>query len=281
MQPYTIGQGDFLLLLASKLGFDANTVWRDPSNANLAALRANPNILFPGDVLQVPDTPAETPATSLSTGTTNSFVSSAPTATLTHQFVGDDTHNYASQAYTVQELDQLTGLTTDANGVVTFEAPVTLDTATIVFTESGETWTLAIGELNPIDTLSGLFQRLQGLGHIDPEVEFDNDEPLNNLGYLRLGLLLLQASQGESSPSSPPSSPASTPPASSPRQSGPPPASSPTPASGASAGSPGSTSAGSAAPSSSSGGAGLTGGLADGGTLDADTMSLVLKVYGC
>jgi hypothetical protein len=133
VRPWVTKQGDFILHLANTFGFDADTVWQDPSNAQLRAIRPNPNLLAPGDVLSIPDPPTQPPPmTSLTPGSTNRFVApDPPTMTLTHKFVGFDATTYASKAYTVQELDQLTGLQSDENGVVTFQAPVTLKTATV------------------------------------------------------------------------------------------------------------------------------------------------------
>jgi hypothetical protein len=233
MQPYVVKQGDYLLSIANALGFSADTAWNDDSNSALRALRPDPNILFPGDVLQVPD-PNSPPPTSLTTGSANNFVSNVPTAPLTVKFVGPiDATTYASKAFTVQELDQLTGLTTDGDGVATFQIPVSLDTVTITFTDSGDTCVLSIGAMDPINTLSGTFKRLQNLGYIGQDVTFDPTA----LDGLRAGLLMLKASQpgGDSPPpSSPPASapPASAPPASAPPASNPP-GSNPPPASGA------------------------------------------------
>jgi hypothetical protein len=41
MQPYVIKQGDHLAALAYKFGFDADTAWQDPSNAQLDQTRAS------------------------------------------------------------------------------------------------------------------------------------------------------------------------------------------------------------------------------------------------
>jgi hypothetical protein len=258
VRPYVVKKGDFLLRLAAEFGFDADTVWQDPSNEDLRALRSDPNILLAGDLLYIPDPPIEPPPmTSLVLGSTNAFVApDPPTMTLTHRFIGDDPTTYASKSYTVQELDQLTGLMSDGDGVVTFEAPVTLDTATVVFTDTGESWPLAIGDLDPINSPPGIFQRLQHLGYIDAEIEYDMSDPSNNLGVMRSALLLLDADNGEAAAASspPPSAPASSDPE-------------PTPDAAPASGSDGSTA--------------LTGGLADDGTLDAETSSLLLKVYGC
>jgi N-acetylmuramoyl-L-alanine amidase len=279
-----IRQGDFLFNLANTFGFDADTVWQDPSNASLRALRPDPNILFPGDLLYIPDPPLSgPPMKGLTPGSTNNFVApDPPTITLTVTFSSADATTYASKGYTIQELDQLAGLTTDENGVATFQVPVTLKTATVVFTDTGETYTLSIGGLDPINTLSGIFMRLQNLGYIGSDIEF---EP-SDLDTLRAGLRLLKASQSGSSDSAPasnpspdsvpastsapPSAPASAAPAA------PPPASSPSPDSA-----PASSPSPDSAPASNQDRAVDNAGLADDGTLDADTSNLLLKAYGC
>jgi N-acetylmuramoyl-L-alanine amidase len=315
MQPYVIRQGDFLLSLAHQFGFDADTVWNDPKNAQLRQLRPNPNTLYPTDVLYIPE-PNAPVMQSLTTGTTNNFVSSPPTTTLSVTFVGNDPTAYASKAYTIQELDQLTGLVTDGNGVAKFDAPVTLETATLVFTETGESYALSIGGMDPINTLSGIFLRLQNLGYIGAAVPFD----ASNVDLVRAALRALNASQASgsagSTPASAPSSSDSTPasgpssdpsPASAPSSSDPSPASAPspsdsTPASGPSSDSlplsglssdsspgsapsssdpsPGSSPSSDPSPGSSPNGASDNAGLADDGTLDAPTSALLLKAHG-
>jgi hypothetical protein len=268
LQPYVIRQGDYLLSLAHQFGFDADTIWNDPANDALRKLRPNPNILLAGDQLYIPDQVDKKPVT-LVTGQTNSFVSpDPPTVTITHQFVGNDPSAYATKAYSIQELAQLTGLQTDEDGVVTFEAPVTLDTATVVFTDTGESWALAIGNLDPIDTPVGIFERLQNLGHIDSTVQYDFESVANNLDVMRDGLRSFKGAQPTSDQTAPDSS----------ASEGSPPPSAP-------ASSPGS-------PSSSSDPSLLTQassldlmnsdicGLADDGSLDTETAGLLLKVYG-
>jgi hypothetical protein len=298
LQPYVIKQGDHLALLAYRFGFDADTVWNDPQNAQLRQaghLSQDPNVLYPTDMLYIPyPTP---PAThSLEPGTTNSFVSTPPTVTLTLKFPDA---SLASQPFSVPELVQLTGLTTDGSGTATLTIPVTLETFTVVFTESNETFAFLVGHLDPIDTLSGVFQRLQNLGYIAPSTTFDS----SNLNLVRAALRDFKAdrspaSGGASPPSAPGSTPGSEPPASaasdSPAASSP--ASSPAPPSDSSlapASSPGSTPS---APSSDDSGPPSSGptsspdsgpevqdnaGLSDDGTLDDATSQLLVQVYGC
>ena len=210
MQPYVIKQGDYLDKLAYQFGFDATTVWNDPTNAPLRQLRPNPNILYPTDVLYIPDQVGKAAATeNLTTGTTNAFQTDPPTTTVTLRFLDAAC---ASQAFTVQEVPTLTGLTTDANGSVSFAVPVSLETFTVEFTSAGSTYSLQLGQIDPIDSLSGIFQRLQNLGYIDMDAALDP----SNLEPVRAALQAFNASQpgaaaaaADSSP--PPSAPESSP----------------------------------------------------------------------
>jgi hypothetical protein len=246
VEPYVIRQNDYLLKMAHKFDFDADTVWNDPRNAALRQLRANPNILWPTDILYIPDQLDKQPMTHVLTpGTTNVFVSDPPTATVSVRFVGDDESTYASKAYTVQELDHLTGLATDEEGVATFPVPVTLGAATVVFAESSESYTLSLGALDPINTLSGLFQRLRNLGYVGGDAEFD----ATDLDTLRVGLLFLKALVPGTCPDS--SAAASTPPPSVPA--------------GGSVSSPYVDNAG----------------LSDDGTLSDDAQQMLLEAHGC
>lgn len=209
MQPYVIKQGDYLALLAYKYDFDADAVWNDPSNDELRQLRPNPNILWPTDVLHIPNQAKTTPdsdAHNIATGQTNTFASDAPKVTVNVRFTDP---RFASQSCTVRELDSISGLTTDANGLVSFAAPVTLDVATLSFDSLGIECACKIGYLDPPNTLSGVFQRLQNLGYIPSEAQFN----ATDLEPVRSGLRALKwATGGADALAAPPSadSPATT-----------------------------------------------------------------------
>ncbi len=161
MEPYVIRRGDYLLSLSHRFGFDADTIWNDPKNAKLQQLRPDQNLLCPGDILYIPNQNAPPVMRDLPVGTTTTFISEAPSVLMTHQFIGTDETTYASKAYTVQELESLTGLETDASGVATFPIPVTLARATVQFTDTGESCTpSSSARSDPIDTPTGdLLQR--------------------------------------------------------------------------------------------------------------------------
>jgi len=53
---YSVKQGEHLAGIAEQFGFRSfKAIWEHPQNAELKKLRKNPNILFPGDVVFIPD----------------------------------------------------------------------------------------------------------------------------------------------------------------------------------------------------------------------------------
>src|SRR4249920_3437269 len=52
---HVVRQGEHLTQIAERYGFDYKSLWNHPDNATLKRLRGNPNVLFPGDVVRVPD----------------------------------------------------------------------------------------------------------------------------------------------------------------------------------------------------------------------------------
>jgi hypothetical protein len=186
MQPFVIRQGDYVLSLAHEFGFDADTVWKDPKNADVAKLR-DPNILYPGDILYIPDQVDKQPdCKNLTTGAMNPFVSVAPPTPVRITFKDPD---LASQPCTIAELPDLTSLATTDKGLLEFTAPVTLNTATVSFTAVPATFSCRVGHLDPIETASGVFQRLQNLGVIDDAQSWDPPDP----DLIRSALALLDA----------------------------------------------------------------------------------------
>jgi N-acetylmuramoyl-L-alanine amidase len=200
LQPYVIKQGDYLALLAHKFGFDDDAVWNDPKNTELRQLRPNPNILWPTDILYIPDQVNKKPETfELQVGTTNTFTAPLPPTTkVSVKFAAADPAKFASQAYTIQEIPSSAGLTTDGDGVASFEAPVDLRTLTLVFAQSGQSFRFSLGTMDPIDTITGIFARLQNLGYVKRSRGANID-----LDVVRAGLWSFQQSLGQtSSPSS-------------------------------------------------------------------------------
>jgi hypothetical protein len=291
MQPYVVKQGDYLAKLAYRFGFDAATVWMQDENSDLRALRCNPNILAPCDILYIPE-PADPEAITLEVGQTNTFTSDPPTVQVVVQFNGTDADAsiYSSQPFQIAELPELTELRTNENGVATIDVPVTLSSITLTFSNTGASQSILIADMDPINTLAGIFKRLQHLGFISQNSMADPSD----LDVLRSALRMLKASVAAAADSAPSGGSASD---DSPSSDGDPPSSDDGPPSSdgdpsssddgppSSDGDPPSSDAG--PPSSDDGddsSAGSTSdddaGLSDDGVLDDDTTKLLLDQHG-
>jgi hypothetical protein len=56
MQRYVVHQGDCLSAIARRYGFaDPDAIYQDPANADLRKLRPDKNVLYPGDIVVIPD----------------------------------------------------------------------------------------------------------------------------------------------------------------------------------------------------------------------------------
>src|ERR687888_362780 len=56
MPTHTVKQGEHISRIAEQYRFyDCHTIWDHPDNSALKQKRQNPNVLFPGDQLAIPD----------------------------------------------------------------------------------------------------------------------------------------------------------------------------------------------------------------------------------
>jgi hypothetical protein len=165
-QNYTVKQGDYLSKIASEHGFfDHLTIW-------------NPSVLFPGDTLFIPDkqqTPFPRP-----TGNKHTFVVKRERLKL--RVVLEDQYEKpvagAKCKVTIDTEDK--DLTTDGKGKFELNIPLKAQTGALVIDSDdtpydGEFFSLRIGELDPVETLSGQQARLDNLGYFPGSSDRDDD----------------------------------------------------------------------------------------------------------
>lgn len=169
MASYVIRPGDHLARLAVTMGFDLDTVWNHPKNADLKERRGDPHILAEGDVLFVPD---PTPPTWLpvTIGSTNTFTVQVPMVTLNLK-VGE---SHANSPFVVHGHGAPVKGTVDGTGLVSCQLPCTTTQALVELPQFGIKIPVALGHLDPIDQKSGLLQRLQHLGYLPRDATGDH-----------------------------------------------------------------------------------------------------------
>src|SRR5262245_16974238 len=161
---HVVQQGEHLAGIAALHGLsDPRTIFDHPENAALKAERKNPNVLFPGDLLVIPE--REVRSEDASTETRTKFQTSS-TNLLLRLRVQD------VSAAPVEGIAFLEGGVQMAERDEIREAPIPpskrQDTISLPASPPREhelAFPLAIGELDPIKTPSGVRDRLNNLGY--------------------------------------------------------------------------------------------------------------------
>src|SRR5215467_8225210 len=112
--------GDCINSIAAVTGFFWETIWNDPSNSELKGKRKNPNILQPGDCVNIPSLrPKEA---SCATDRLHKFVFKGVPVKLSLRLLGDDGHPFANEPCRV-EVDG-TPMDTELDGDGRLEMPI-------------------------------------------------------------------------------------------------------------------------------------------------------------
>lgn len=170
---HTVRQGDYLSKIAQEYGFsDWRTIYDHPDNAELRRLRPNPNLLYPGDRIAIPEQAEKT--VDVSTGTRQRFRVRRQTNRL-HVLLRDwEQQPLRNKPYVLSFRGQTIEGTTDGQGAIDHEIPANLTAAELRV--DGQSMQLRIGALDPLDDtddggVSGVQGRLYNLGYYSGEAD--------------------------------------------------------------------------------------------------------------
>ncbi len=165
--PHVVAQGEHLEKLAFLHGFDAREVWKDPKNDAIRALRKDPLVLAPGDIVFIP-APEKT-TLPVSMGTTNKYKAKVPVVEV-HLVLHDEGGGpLADEPYLVEGLGgaaEAKERKTSEGGAVSFEAKVHLREVTLFFPRKHLRLAVRVGDLDPLEERSGLAGRLANRGFL-------------------------------------------------------------------------------------------------------------------
>lgn len=162
---YVAKQGDCIFSIAKNFGFVWQTIWNDPQNANLKALRKTPNVLFPGDVVFVRD--KEIRQEPRPTDARHKFVKMGVPAKLRLQLLDRSRQPRANLNYTISIDGAVETGTTDSDGRIEHSMPPDAQKAelTVQDGDNTETYSIKLGNVDPVSEDSGVQQRLKNLGY--------------------------------------------------------------------------------------------------------------------
>jgi hypothetical protein len=159
---HIVEQGEHLSSIALKYGFyNYKTVWLDESNAGLRQIRKDPNVLFPGDVVMIPERTIK----SVDAPTTNLHVFRVFNSALKLRIVLLRFWNrpIGSTKVVLNISGSSDFLSSDVNGLITDDISAREEKAEL--NVIGLRVQVRIGHLDPIETPSGQLARLTNLGY--------------------------------------------------------------------------------------------------------------------
>ncbi len=159
---HTVSQGECISSIAARYGFFPATIWDNTGNSRLKAERGDPNVLYEGDVVVIPDRRVRSEPSA--TEQRHRFRRKGVPERLLFQIL-DEEQPRANQPYVLDVDGRLTQGTTDAEGAVVEFIPPDARKARLLIGEERQEYVLDLGCLDPIDQLSGVQARLNNLGY--------------------------------------------------------------------------------------------------------------------
>lgn len=166
---HVVKQGECLSRIATLYGFaDYREIYDHPSNASFRQKRPNPNLIYPGDEVSIPN--HKTKVYKADTGRVHTYVVQVQKRKLRLALRDVDRVAMANEPCVVDLGGKQLDVVSDSNGIVEVTVPPRAEDCTV--TARGYEWPLKIGHLNPIDDttdrgISGLQARLRNMG-FDP-----------------------------------------------------------------------------------------------------------------
>ena len=169
-QKHKVKQGECLSSIAKKYGFiDYKTIYDDPANAAFKQKRPNPNTIFPGDVIVIPDN--EVKEVDKPTEQAHKFVLNKDKVQFQIIVKDDDGNPMANRKYELKIEEKSFSGTTDGSGKLVHDIPAEAASGELaIYSGEGETqsvvtvFKLDIGHLDPVQEATGVQARLNNLG---------------------------------------------------------------------------------------------------------------------
>jgi len=161
---HSVKDGECVSFLAAKNRLQHDDIWDHPANAQLHKIRGNPNVLFPGDRIAIRG--IEPQERDGAVDQQHVFQLTSETVFLRIKVLDRD-KPLGGKPFTlsIEGADTIQG-TTKGDGTMEAEIPGTATAGFLTVGDGLQTFQLQLklGSLNPVETASGVQQRLQNLG---------------------------------------------------------------------------------------------------------------------
>ena len=159
---YEVQQGDCISSIATAHGFFWETLWNHAENAELKRKRVDPNVLLEGDRVHIPELTIK--EESRATEKRHRFRKKGEPAKLRLRLLDAQNRPRANLRYRLLIEGSWKEGTTDGDGKLEHPIPPTARQAVLEIRGEGSL-PLDLGGLDPVESISGVQQRLRNLGY--------------------------------------------------------------------------------------------------------------------
>ena len=167
MPIYEVVQGDCISSIAEDNGLFWQTIWNHPQNSHLKQKRPDPNVLLPGDLVFVPD--KELRVETKATGSRYRFKRKGVPEFLTLRFLDSLDKPRTGVPYIANIDGTWASGKLDSNGACSIPIRPASKQGSITLGDpnKGEKYELSLGQMDPVDSTTGVVARLYNLGYLD------------------------------------------------------------------------------------------------------------------
>lgn len=171
-QLHIVKQGECFSSVAKKYGFLEKTLWEHPSNSELKNKRNDPNVLFPGDKINIPD--IEMKEDSAPTEDTHVYKISREKIKFSLHVLKND-EPVANAGYVLTIDGSRIEDKTDGDGWIHQPISQSAKSGKLVIADADLEYDLNFGYLDPVEEISGVQSRLRNLGHYFGSITGEKD----------------------------------------------------------------------------------------------------------
>jgi hypothetical protein len=190
---HVVKPGDCLFRIAQQYGFaDWRTIYDHADNSDFRELRSNPNVIYPGDEVHIPD--PEPKQLNLPTSKQHKIKIKRPKIMLRIELHDELDEPLAGKEFTLEFGEALYEGTTTGDGIVEQKILPGEERGQLTVWLSGDreaeryVWDISVGHLDPVEEESGIRQRLNNLGfYCEPDAAPDATEIDESLRLALLG----------------------------------------------------------------------------------------------
>jgi hypothetical protein len=169
-QTHMVQRGETIIQIAQKYKFRAwEPIWNHEKNAALRAKRPNAHVLADGDELHIPDKTLQDHQ--CETNKRHVFKVRSLTQKIRQVLLDEKDQPLSGKRFELSAGGKTLKGTTGGDGVVESDIPITVRSAELKVwlidgdDKSAVTWTLQVGELEPVDKIYGIKGHLLNLGY--------------------------------------------------------------------------------------------------------------------